>query len=55
MDLKFRRNPDYWGRDLPFNRGQHNFDEIRYEYFRDSTVALWSILMFESWLNAQRF
>jgi peptide/nickel transport system substrate-binding protein len=33
-----RRNPDYWGRDLPLNRGQHNLDEIRYEYFADAGV-----------------
>lgn len=30
------RNPDYWGRDLPVNRGLWNFDEIRIEYFRES-------------------
>ncbi|MBZ0129533.1 MAG: extracellular solute-binding protein [Rhodobacteraceae bacterium] len=36
--VSFRRNPDYWGRDLPFNRGQHNLDELRYEYFNDSSV-----------------
>ncbi|MFN6952768.1 MAG: extracellular solute-binding protein, partial [Albidovulum sp.] len=36
--ITFRRNPDYWGRDLPFNRGQHNFDEIRYDYFTDAGV-----------------
>jgi microcin C transport system substrate-binding protein len=29
---------DYWGRDLAVNRGQHNFDRIRYDYFRDPTV-----------------
>lgn len=31
---------DYWGRDININVGRHNFDELRYEYFRDSTVAL---------------
>jgi microcin C transport system substrate-binding protein len=31
---------DYWGKDLPVNRGRHNFDRIRYDYYRDSTVAL---------------
>ena len=31
---------DYWGKDLNVNIGRDNFDEIRYEYFRDSTVAL---------------
>ncbi|OYX43272.1 MAG: ABC transporter substrate-binding protein [Rhodobacterales bacterium 32-67-9] len=37
--ISFRRNPDYWGRDLAFNRGQHNFDEIRYDYFGDGDVV----------------
>ena len=30
--------PTDWGRDLPVNRGRYNFDEIRYEYFRDMSV-----------------
>jgi peptide/nickel transport system substrate-binding protein len=37
----FRRNPYYWGRDLGVNRGLHNFDIIKYEYYRNSE-ALWS-------------
>jgi len=37
--VSFRRNPDYWGKDLPFNRGQHNLDEIKYEYFQDASVV----------------
>ena len=37
--VSFRRNPDWWGRDLPFYAGQHNFDEIRYEFYGDSAVA----------------
>jgi microcin C transport system substrate-binding protein len=32
------RVPDYWGRDLPVNVGQNNFQQIRYDYFRDETV-----------------
>ncbi len=36
--VTLRRNPDYWGRDLPLNRGLNNFDEIRTEYFVDSGV-----------------
>ncbi len=32
------RVEDYWGRDLPVKRGHHNFDRIRYDYFRDGTV-----------------
>ena len=31
--VTFRKNPDWWGKDLPFNRGLHNFDEIKVEYF----------------------
>jgi microcin C transport system substrate-binding protein len=34
------RVKDHWGRDLNVNIGRNNFDELRYEYFRDSTVAL---------------
>jgi peptide/nickel transport system substrate-binding protein len=30
------RNPDYWGGDLPINRGLYNFDEIRLDYFREA-------------------
>lgn len=30
------RNPDYWGRDLPINRGLFNFDEVRLDYFREA-------------------
>lgn len=33
------RVPDYWAADLPVSIGQNNFDSIRYEYFRDRTVA----------------
>ncbi len=36
--ITFQRNPDYWGKDLPINRGTNNFDTIRYEYFVDSGV-----------------
>ena len=31
---------DHWGRDLNVNIGRNNFDELRYEYFRDSIVAI---------------
>ena len=37
--ISFKRNPDYWGKDLALNRGQHNFDEIRYDYFGDGDVV----------------
>lgn len=35
----WRRNPDYWGADLPINRGRNNFDQIRIEYFGDYEAA----------------
>ncbi len=30
---------DYWGKDLPVNRGQYNIDRIRYDFYRDDTVV----------------
>jgi microcin C transport system substrate-binding protein len=38
--VTYRRVPDYWGKDLPVNVGRNNFDVIRYDYYRDQTVAL---------------
>jgi len=35
----WRRNPDYWGQDLPINIGRNNFDRIRIEYFADYEAA----------------
>ena len=37
--LVYERVPDYWGKDLAVHRGRHNFDRIRYDYYRDPTVA----------------
>lgn len=37
--MSVRRNPDYWGKDLPINVGRHNFDKIRLEYFADYDAA----------------
>ncbi|WP_300181205.1 extracellular solute-binding protein [Bradyrhizobium sp.] len=34
--VTFTRNPDYWGRDLPVNRGMWNFDEIRLDFYREA-------------------
>ncbi|HVI29338.1 extracellular solute-binding protein [Hansschlegelia sp.] len=36
--IAYRRDPNYWGRDLPVNRGLNNFDEIRYDYYRDANA-----------------
>ncbi|MEO6298890.1 MAG: extracellular solute-binding protein, partial [Paracoccaceae bacterium] len=37
--ISYKRNPDYWGEKLNINKGQNNFDEIRYEYFGDPVAA----------------
>jgi microcin C transport system substrate-binding protein len=38
--VTYGRVKDYWAKDLNVNIGRDNFDEIRFEYFRDPTVAL---------------
>ena len=38
--VSYRRDPDYWGRHLPVNRGQHNFDRVRYDYYRDGNTMM---------------
>jgi microcin C transport system substrate-binding protein len=38
--IVYERVKDYWGKDVNVNVGRDNFDELRFEYFRDSTVAL---------------
>lgn len=38
--ITYRRNPNYWGKELNVNRGYYNFDEIRYDIYRDTTVAV---------------
>jgi microcin C transport system substrate-binding protein len=39
-DIVYERVKDYWGKNLAVNVGRDNFDELRYEYFRDTTVAI---------------
>jgi peptide/nickel transport system substrate-binding protein len=36
--IVYRRNPDYWAKDLPIKRGFDNYDEIRIEYYRDAST-----------------
>ncbi|MFP3920622.1 MAG: extracellular solute-binding protein [Dichotomicrobium sp.] len=36
--IAFKRDADYWGRNLPVNAGHYNFDEIRYEFYRDANA-----------------
>ena len=38
-NIVYERNPDYWGWHLPINKGRHNFDRIRIEYFADDNAA----------------
>lgn len=38
--VELRRNPDYWGRDLPARKGFFNFDTVRFEFYQDTTVTL---------------
>ncbi len=35
----YERVPDYWAQDLPAARGHYNFDELRFDYYRDQTIA----------------
>ena len=37
--VEYRRDPDYWGKDIPLNRGRYNFDTIRFDIYRDATVT----------------
>ena len=37
--ISFKRRTDYWGKDLPINKGRNNFDKIRVEYYADYSAA----------------
>lgn len=36
--ISFRRNPDWWAKDLPLTQGTNNFDSVRFDYFADSNA-----------------
>ncbi len=38
--VEYVRDENYWGKDIPVMVGQHNFDVLRYDYYRDDEVAL---------------
>lgn len=38
--ITYERVADYWAKDLPIMRGRYNYDRIRYDYYRDATVAI---------------
>lgn len=42
--ITYERRDDYWGKDLPVNRGRWNFDTIRFEYFKDHGPALEALM-----------
>lgn len=38
--VSYARRADYWAKDLPVNKGRYNFDEVRYDYYRDRNIEL---------------
>jgi len=42
--IEYVRNPDYWGANLPINKGRNNFDRIVIDYYKDGNVALEAFL-----------
>lgn len=51
--IEYERVEDYWGRNLPVNQGRWNFNVIRYEFYRDSLVALEAFKAKEFLLNIE--
>ena len=37
--ISYKKNPDYWGKNLAFNKGLWNFDEFRFDYYKDANAA----------------
>jgi peptide/nickel transport system substrate-binding protein len=42
--LTYTRDPNYWGNDLPVNKGRFNFDEVRFDYYREPSALLEAFL-----------
>ena len=51
--IRYERVKDYWGKDLPVNRGFYNFETLSIDYYRDNTVALEALKagQFDYWLE----
>lgn len=51
--IRYERVQDWWGKDLPVNRGFYNFDTMQIDYYRDNTVALEAFKagQFDYWLE----
>ncbi len=52
--ITYKRNPDYWARDLMVNRGKYNFDRIKYVYYRDPEVAFQGFKMGQYTFRAEK-
>ena len=52
--VRYERVKDYWGKDLPVNRGFYNFDVMTIDYYRDNTVAVEALKagQFDYWLES---
>ena len=37
--ITFKKNPDYWGKNLAFNKGLWNFDTVHFDYYKDANAA----------------
>lgn len=37
--ITFKKDPNYWGKDLPISKGLWNFDTVRFDYYRDANAA----------------
>lgn len=51
--ITYKRDPTYWAQNLPVRKGINNFDRLRYDYYRDSTVALEALKAGEYDLRAE--
>lgn len=51
--IRYERVSDWWGKDLPVNRGFYNFDTLQIDYYRDNTVALEALKagQFDYWME----
>lgn len=38
--IEFKRDPKYWGQNIPSRKGMFNFDEVRFKYYKDDTTRL---------------
>ena len=51
--ITYERDPNWWGKDLPFFQGFYNFESVTYDYYRDANVALEAFLAGEFDIRAE--